>query len=450
MIRILLTFLSLLVIWGCTPTVKFTTELPTPEKPGIRGFLELNDYVFLSTSETETITGFIGFTHQNRLCKALGGTLYVYKPEVIDTYEGRKFKETELEYDKVSTFDLTKLSLKTKCKRGDETIFSVNDVIETGRYGTAVCRTSIITHQKEPIIDIGVKGREVIKNKDLSFKDFIVKVAEAKELPDGSFKIGTIGEDTCHPYDFPRYVSMLATYCYQKGGRMVVNGKDYKDFIKSMVGDRNWKYKMLEKEYSEYSCLSSEPFTVKVVEDKARTSSNMAYNIPQVGVMYYIKSGAREAESLSSSTVSPQQVSRDPLEDLILMTAHQKAPQILTQGAMKYRTTYNYSDGACDYVSLFMDVEGLGREKTLNYKVCNNQIQPLGEEQDYFRGAPQEVYRAAKKIERNCSLYGQASTTYNGFRINCRVLNPSKPCMVELTITHNGKLIKQEVTNACK
>jgi len=443
-------------LFGCSSTIKFSMDLPTPEKPGVRGFLELNKFAFLSLSDTETITGFIGFKHQNDLCKALNGTLYVYKSQIVETYGGRKLVKVEKEYEKTGTLELTELSMNTSCRKGDEVIFSVDSVTETGRYGTATCRVSFISHKNEKIMDLGYEWVEVTKNIDLPLEVFLEKVVGAKKLHDGNYKIGPVSENRCSPITFPNQVSKLATYCSLKGGVVKTSQGNYKDFVKAIVKDSNWIKEMLK---AEYYCEGATPFTIRVEEVPSITSTNIAYNIPRIGIAYYIKPEATSSEVKTTEPSSPveenptvlsNQMSVDPLEALIIRTAIEKAPQVLNQGAMVYKTTYNYSEGPCDYVSLTMEVEGLGTEKTLNYRVCGGRVEPLGEEKDYFRGAPEVVYLKAQQLKKSCSLYGKATTTVNGFRIDCRVLNPNRPCIVETTITHRGKLLKQDVSNACQ
>jgi hypothetical protein len=138
------------------------------------------------------------------------------------------------------------------------------------------------------------------------------------------------------------------------------------------------------------------------------------------------------------------------LEQMILITAETKTPQRFTQGAVNYMTIYNYSDPSCHYVSLISWVDGFPRKRTLNYAACGGIVRSLGEEPDYFFGAPEDVKQKARQMAKSCSVYGGSSYQYNDFRIDCRVLNPSRPCLVEVTITREGRLIEKQTFNSCK
>lgn len=457
----LLVLLILILITGCAPQLAVKTEIPQ-DNLNIRSYLQLNNIPYTVCSETETVSSGVGYKHLNDLCNAMGGQLYLSKPVIKSGFSGGKVVFEETPYDKIGFFALTSYS-NPVCKKEGSILFKITEG-ETGNYGTSPCKTMVITH--EPIPEVPYMSKDVRENLNLPFNDFVKKIVSGKVLDDGSF-FRTLSRSTCTAHTFPYELPALARYCEHKGGKFLrveevaVNITEDGKTVKKVIAPAGTPYNKLicalgirtdwvDKLWGTYVCEHpSEPFTVRLSESRDTTLRNIQYNIREKGIIIQVASGIH-------AQVRPQ-VSEQPREDrtfsLILETAKTKSPQYLNEGSMRYSTTYNGEQGGCSLVSMITEVEKMpNSRKIMNYKVCGSEVIALGETGTEFGRSeiPGEARQKAKEIYQSCKLYGSAKTNWSSVEINCSVPNKQLPCLLQLNYMESGRLLGQEIVNACR
>jgi len=462
MVKKTLLLVSLLGLVGCLqPTLAIRGSLvkikePPPSEVSFRGYLKTNDFEFLSPSETTTLTKIVHPQDLNRICKGLGGTFYVSKVKTFTSVEGQKTVYEEVPYEQLGNYGGKIAQLTCKSPTG-EVLFKEVESFFTGtefdrRFATK-CYLMLFEHVPEKHFNYTDGVKLIEQQRPTSLMD-LIKFFKGQPQPDGSFKIIPKSEEICTPFTYLKKVDVFHAYCLSKGGEFQhESGTKYERFVLDIVrkfnGTAKWGGEM--KKYK-YICKGPEPFVIKPdITEYITEGVSKAYPM----VQYIVMPGEFVPSQTYVETLVQPQTQRhqylDPvIEKLLLDTVSSKSPQSYVKGALHYTTQYNYAEGMCHYISLIERIGSSTRPTVENYSVCDNVITPLGQEQDYVFGAPEDVKEKARQIARNCSTYGSSTLHYNNFRIDCKVLNPNQPCLIETTITRAGRLIEKQTLNACK
>jgi hypothetical protein len=430
-----------------------------------------HQFLFVSPSETETLlvknySGAFSIYHAKEICQALGGKAYLVKGKKVEGFGGNYVIEEKIPAEERSGFLgflksawVDEYALPTLCEKdGKEIFFS-----ETGRwignwfYTNYGCYVHRVRHIPEPkITSFEIEDRDKIKSSNSLFEYLQALKAKFQILPDGSYKI-TDSAGECSPFD-TSYLRKSANYCYQKGGTFKrADGQDLKELITKLLTTEPPKnvypVALWLKEFDGHTfyCDGPEKFMVYVEVDKARRKPG----ITSVPYIFYFRQGvdndllAKAQEKIKEAQMRAKPASEDALISMIKMTASSKMPSMQVMGQMQYETIYIYPDGGCDLVALI--TRGPGYTTVDNYKVCQNDVQPVGRSDDYKVITVDRIDpRTAMQLYTNCRSYGRMTSLYSGYRIDCRIPNPQLPCNGEILITRDNKLVDFKVENICR
>jgi hypothetical protein len=128
-----------------------------------------------------------------------------------------------------------------------------------------------------------------------------------------------------------------------------------------------------------YYCDGPEKFMVRTTAERS-ASDIQTFIIPYV---HYVKLGLDEGlkAQTQTSVSQPAPAQKDEILSMVKMTANSKTPSMQVMGQMQYETIYMYPDGGCDLVALI--TRGPGYTTVDNFKVCQNDVQPVGRSDDY-------------------------------------------------------------------
>jgi len=318
------------------------------------------------------------------------------------------------------------------------------------------CFIQVARHRPEPrITSFELEWADRIKASTNLIEFLQSNRVKLQTLPDGSYRIKNTINNNCHPLNSD-VLRMLASYCYQKGGTFrTADGQDFKDFMAKVLTTATnlppdlgvVSYWLREITKTTYYCDGPEKFMVRTTAERS-ASDIRAFIIPYV---HYVKLGLDEGLMAQAQTrVSrPTPAQNDALISMIKMTANSKMPSMQVMGQMQYETIYMYPDGGCDLVALI--TRGPGYTTVDNYKVCQNDVQPVGRSDDYKVITVDRIDpRTAMQLYTNCRSYGRMTSLYSGYRIDCRIPNPQLPCNGEIIITRDNKLVDFKVENICR
>jgi hypothetical protein len=442
-------------------------------------FFGKKQFLFLSPSETETIIigGTFGVDAGRSIeyCSAFGGKAYLVKYKQVEGFGGGYVIEEKKPAEAGTTAggilkgifgaailgdDAGFKAPATLCEKDGKEVFFIQRGRLIGyRYpsqyqGGESCYIQVARHQPEPrITSFELEWADKIKASTNLIEFLQSNRVKLQKLPDGSYKINDIINNNCHPLNSD-VLRMLASYCYQKGGTFrTADGRDFKDFMaKVLTTDPPPNvfvvdYWLREITKTTYYCDGPEKFMVRTTAE--RSAANIqSFIIPYV---HYVKLGLDEGIMAQTQTrvsqLTPAQ--NDALISMIKMTANSKTPSMQVIGQMRYETIYMYPDGGCDLVALI--TRGPGYTTVDNYKVCQNDIQPVGRSDDYKVITVDRIDpRTAMQLYTNCRSYGRMTSLYSGYRIDCRIPNPQLPCNGEILITRDNKLVDFKVENICR
>ena len=435
-------------------------------------------FLFLSPSETETIiivgTSGVDAGRSIEYCSAFGGKAYLVKYKQVEGFGGEYVIEEKTPAETgagaggilkgifgaalgdVAGF----VAPSTLCEKDGIEVF----FIQRGRFigyrypsqnqWLESCFIQVAKHQPEPrVTSFELEWADKIKASTNLIEFLQSNGVKLQNLPDGSYKIKNTINNNCHPLNSD-VLRMLASYCYQKGGTFrTAYGQDFKDFIARLLttdlspnlGAVNYWLGAITR--TTYYCDGPEKFMVRTTAERS-ASDIQSFIIPYV---HYVKPSLdKRLDAQAQTRVSqPTPAQNDALISMIKMTASSKMPSMQAIGQMQYETIYMYPDGGCDLVALI--TRGPGYTTVDNFRVCQNDIQPVGRSDDYKVITVDRIdQRTAMQLYTNCRSYGRMTSLYSGYRIDCRIPNPQLPCNGEIIITRDNKLVDFKVENICK
>ncbi|MFZ8785945.1 hypothetical protein [Thermocrinis sp.] len=438
-----------------------------------------NKLLFLSPSETETIIvgGFFSVNAGRAIeyCSAFGGKAYLVKYKQVEGFGGGYVIEekkpaeagTGLGGFLKGAFTAAILgdvassnAPATLCEKDGKEVFFIQKGRFIGyRYPSQnqwleSCFIQVARHQPEPrITSFELEWADKIKASTNLIEFLQSNRVKLQTLPDGSYKIKNTINNNCHPLNSD-VLRMLASYCYQKGGTFrTADGRDFKDFMARLLTTdlppdlRAVNYWLRQITGTTYYCDGPEKFMVRTTAERS-ASDIQTFIIPYV---HYVKLGLDERLNAQAQTrvSQPTPAQNDALISMIKMTASSKMPSMQVMGQMQYETIYMYPDGGCDLVALI--TRGPGYTTVDNYKICQNDVQPVGRSDDYKVITVDRIDpRTAMQLYTNCRSYGRMTSLYSGYRIDCRIPNPQLPCNGEILITRDNKLVDFKVENICR
>jgi len=436
-------------------------------------------FLFLSPSETETIIigGIFGVDAGRAIeyCSAFGGKAYLVKYKQVEGFGGGYVIEekkpaeagTGLGGFLKGAFTAAILgdvassnAPATLCEKDGKEVFFIQKGRFIGyRYPSQnqwleSCFIQVARHQPEPrITSFELEWADKIKASTNLIEFLKSNRVKLQNLPDGSYKIKNTINNNCHPLNSD-VLRMLASYCYQKGGTFrTADGRDFKDFMARLLTTdlppdlRAVNYWLRQITGTTYYCDGPEKFMVRTTAERS-ASDIQTFIIPYV---HYVKLGLDERLNAQAQTrvSQPTPAQNDALISMIKMTASSKMPSMQVMGQMQYETIYMYPDGGCDLVALI--TRGPGYTTVDNYKICQNDVQPVGRSDDYKVITVDRIDpRTAMQLYTNCRSYGRMTSLYSGYRIDCRIPNPQLPCNGEILITRDNKLVDFKVENICR
>jgi len=436
-------------------------------------------FLFLSPSETETIIigGIFGVDAGRAIeyCSAFGGKAYLVKYKQVEGFGGGYVIEekkpaeagTGLGGFLKGAFTAAILgdvassnAPATLCEKDGKEVFFIQKGRFIGyRYPSQnqwleSCFIQVARHQPEPrITSFELEWADKIKASTNLIEFLRSNRVKLQTLPDGSYKIKNTINNNCHPLNSD-VLRMLASYCYQKGGTFrTADGRDFKDFMARLLTTdlppdlRAVNYWLRQITGTTYYCDGPEKFMVRTTAERS-ASDIQTFIIPYV---HYVKLGLDERLNAQAQTrvSQPTPAQNDALISMIKMTASSKMPSMQVMGQMQYETIYMYPDGGCDLVALI--TRGPGYTTVDNYKICQNDVQPVGRSDDYKVITVDRIDpRTAMQLYTNCRSYGRMTSLYSGYRIDCRIPNPQLPCNGEILITRDNKLVDFKVENICR
>jgi hypothetical protein len=435
-------------------------------------------FLFLSPSETETIiiggTSGVDVRRAIEYCSAFGGKAYLVKYKQVEGFGGGYVIEEKTPAEAgagvggilkgmfgAALGDVASSNAPaTLCEKDGIEVF----FIQRGRFigyrypsqykHNESCFIQVAKHQPEPrITSFELEWADKIKASTNLIEFLQSNGVKPQTLPDGSYKIKDTINNNCHPLNSD-VLRMLASYCYQKGGTFrTADGQDFKDFMAKVlttdpppnVGVVNYWLREITK--TTYYCDNPEKFMVRTTAERSAFDIR-AFIIPYV---HYVKLGLdEELRAQTQTRVSqPTPAQNDAIISMVKMTANSKTPSMQVMGQMQYETIYMYPDGGCELVALI--TRGPGYTTVDNYKVCQNDVQPVGRSDDYKVITVDRIDpRTAMQLYTNCRSYGRMTSLYSGYRIDCRIPNPQLPCNGEIIITRDNKLVDFKVENICR
>jgi hypothetical protein len=435
-------------------------------------------FLFLSPSETETIiiggTFVVDARRAIEYCSAFGGKAYLVKYKQVEGFGGGYVIEEKTPAEAgagvggvlkgifgAALGDVASFGAPaTLCEKDGKEVFFIQRGRLIGyRYPsqyqhTESCFIQVARHQPEPrITSFELEWADKIKTSTNLIEFLQSNRVKLQNLPDGSYKIKDIVNNNCHPLNSD-VLRMLASYCYQKGGTFrTADGRDFKDFMAKVlttdpppnVGVVNYWLREITK--TTYYCDGPEKFMVRTTAERS-VSDIQSFIIPYV---HYVKLGLDEGlkAQTQTSVSQPAPAQKDEILSMVKMTANSKTPSMQVMGQMQYETIYMYPDGGCDLVALI--TRGPGYTTVDNFKVCQNDVQPVGRSDDYKVITVDRIDpRTAMQLYTNCRSYGRMTSLYSGYRIDCRIPNPQLPCNGEILITRDNKLVDFKVENICR
>jgi hypothetical protein len=431
-------------------------------------------FLFLSPSETETIiiggTFVVDARRAIEYCSAFGGKAYLVKYKQVEGFGGGYVIEEKTPAEAgagvggvlkgifgAALGDVASFGAPaTLCEKDGEEVFFIRRGKLIGyRYPSQYqdsesCFIQVARHKPEPrITSFELEWADKIKASSNLIEFLQSNGVKLQNLPDGSYKIKNTINNNCHPLNSD-VLRMLASYCYQKGGTFrTADGRDFKDFMANVLTNTagvvsNW---LMEITKTAYYCDGPEKFMVRTTAERS-ASDIRAFIIPYV---HYVKLGLDEVliTQAQTSVSQPAPTQNDALISMIKMTANSKTPSMQVMGQMQYETIYMYPDGGCDLVALI--TRGPGYTTVDNFRVCQNDFQPVGRSDDYKVITVDRIdARTAMQLYTNCRSYGRMTSLYSGYRIDCRIPNPQLPCNGEILITRDNKLVDFKVENICR
>jgi len=471
---------SLLAVLGLALALSSSGQESVQKQTSFRELLfsGKKQFLFLSPSETETIIigGTLGIDARRSIeyCSAFGGKAYLVKYKQVEGFGGGYVIEEKKPAEAgagaggilkgifgAAFGDVAGLfAPSTLCEKDGEEVF----FIQRGRFigyrypsqyqHNESCFIQVARHKPEPrITSFELEWADKIKASTNLIEFLQSNRVKLQTLPDGSYKIRDTINNNCHPLNSDG-LRMLASYCYQKGGTFrTADGRDFKDFMaKVLTTDPPPNvfvvdYWLREITKTAYYCDGSEKFMVRTTAERS-ASDIRAFIIPYV---HYVKLGLDEGLMAKAQTrvSQPTPTQKDEILSMVKMTASSKTPSMQVMGQMQYETIYMYPDGGCDLVALI--TRGPGYTTVDNFRVCQNDIQPVGSSDNYKVITVDRIDpRTAMQLYTNCRSYGRMTSLYSGYRIDCRIPNPQLPCNGEIIITRDNKLVDFKVENICR